>query len=121
MVYLISANTGQILGTATASSSADAMSKIVDWTGKVLAEAGSGESTVANAVIDLPALRAARQRIGMGNLLSRQPFAAYEQTYEQTDWAVPNAMAGGGMLNQKQAIARQRAVIDRLIADGVLR
>jgi predicted amidohydrolase len=121
MAYVISANTGQILGTSTASSSADAMSKIVDWTGKVLSEAGSGESTVANAVIDLPALRAARKRTGMGNLLSRQPFDAYEGAYAQTDWATPNAMASGSMLNQQQAIARQRAVIERLIVDGIIR
>jgi hypothetical protein len=57
----------------------------------------------------------------MGNLLSRQPFAAYEGAYAQTDWAKPNAMAGGSMLNQQQAIARQRAVIEQLIADGVIR
>ncbi len=121
MAYLISANTGGIAGTPIPAASADAMSKVVDWEGRVLSEAESGESLNANAVIDLPALRAARQRSGMANLLSRQPFGAYETAYADTDWAQPGAMATGRMLSQPEVIARQRAVIERLQRDGVLR
>ncbi|MEJ2603785.1 MAG: nitrilase-related carbon-nitrogen hydrolase [Gammaproteobacteria bacterium] len=121
MAYVISANTAGIAGTPIPADSADAMSKIVDWDGRVLAAAESGESVNANAIIDLPALRAARQRTGMANLLSRQPFGAYEDTYAGTDWAEPGAMTGGRMLSQAEVIARQRAVIERLRRDGVLR
>ena len=121
MAYLLSANTAGILGTPLPTASADAMSKIVDWQGKVLADAESGESIGANAIIDLPALRAARRRTGMANLLSRQPFAVYQDGYAGTDWAQPNAMAGGSMLSRQQVIERQRTVIESLVRDGVLR
>ncbi len=121
MAYVISANTAGIAGTPLPSASADAMSKVVDWEGRVLGEAESGESLNANAIIDLPALRAARRRTGMANLLSRQPFAAYERDYAERDWAAPNAMADGRMLTREAAINQQRAVIERLRRDGVLR
>lgn len=121
MAYVISANTAGIAGTPLPMASADAMSKVVDWDGKVLAEAQSGESLNANAIVELAALRAARRRTGMANLLSRQPFDAYERAYADNDWARPNAMAGGRMLTQSEVIARQRALIERLQRDGVLR
>jgi len=87
----------------------------------VLGEAESGESVNANAILDLPALRAARRRTGMANLLSRQPFGAYESAYADTDWAPQGAMTGGRMLSQQAVIERQRAIIERLREDGVLR
>ena len=96
MAYVVSANSAGIVGTPIPAASTDAMSKIVDWQGKVLSEAASGESLNANAIIDLPALRAARQRTGMANLLSRQPFAAYEQAYAETDWAAAECYGGQG-------------------------
>ncbi|NBC23375.1 MAG: nitrilase, partial [Gammaproteobacteria bacterium] len=121
MAYVVSANSAGIAGTPLPSASADAMSKVVDWEGKVLGEAESGESLNANAVLDLPALRAARRRTGMANVLSRQPFGAYEEAYEGTDWAQPGAMTGGRMLSRDEVIARQRGVIERLRQYGVLR
>jgi predicted amidohydrolase len=121
MAYLISANTAGVVGTPLPSASADAMSKVVDWQGKVLGEAESGESVAAHAVIDLPALRDFRRRSGMANLLSRQPFAAYEKAYTDKEFAPPNAMAEGGMLSQAEVIQAQRRVIERLMKDGVLR
>jgi len=121
MAYVVSANTAGIAGTPLPSASADAMSKVVDWEGKVLGEAESGESVSANAILDLPALRAARRRTGMANLLSRQPFGAYESAYADSDWAPHGAMTGGRMLSQQAVIERQRAIIERLREDGVLR
>jgi len=121
MAYVVSANTAGIVGTPLPSASADAMSKIVDWQGKVLADAESGESIGANAIIDLPALRAARRRTGMANLLSRQPFAAYADGYAGNDWVKPNAMSDGRMLSRQQVIERQRKLITRLAEEGVLR
>ena len=119
MAYVISANSAEIIGTPVPAASTDAMSKIVDWNGRVLAEAESGESLNANAVIDLPELRATRNRTGMANLMSRLPLAAFTPGYERAASAEPNAMAGRGMLSQDEAIARQRAVIERLRARGV--
>ncbi|MEM6627376.1 MAG: nitrilase-related carbon-nitrogen hydrolase, partial [Pseudomonadota bacterium] len=74
MVYMVSANSAGITGTPIPEASTDAMSKIVDYDGKVMAEAQSGESMNANAVIDLPALRARRRRTGMSHMLARQPL-----------------------------------------------
>jgi hypothetical protein len=120
MAYVVSANSAEIIGTPVPAASTDAMSKIVDWNGAVLAEAESGESLNANAVIDLPELRATRNRTGMANLQSRLPLAAFAPAYAQTERATPNAMAGRGMLSQDEALARQRAVIARMRSEGVL-
>ena len=119
MAYVVSANSAQIIGTPVPAASTDAMSKIVDWNGAVLAEAESGESLNANAVIDLPELRATRNRTGMANLMSRLPLAAFTPGYENGVGAQPGAMEGRGMLRQEEAIARQRAVIERLRERGV--
>jgi len=120
MAYVVSANSAEIIGTPVPAASTDAMSKIVDWNGAVLAEAESGESLNANAVIDLPELRATRNRTGMANLSSRLPLAAFAPAYAGTTRAEPNAMAGRAMLSQDEAIARQRAVIERMRSEGVL-
>ncbi len=121
MAYVVSANSAEIIGTPVPAASTDAMSKIVDWNGSVLAEAESGESLNANATIDLPELRAVRQRSGMANMTSRLPLAAFAQTYAGTTRATPNSMAGRAMLSQDEALARQRAVIDRMREGGVLK
>ncbi len=100
MAYVVSANSAEIIGTPVPAASTDAMSKIVDWNGAVLAEAESGESLNANAVIDLPELRATRNRTGMANLQSRLPLAAFAPAYSGTTRAEPNAIADRGMLSQ---------------------
>ncbi len=119
MAYVVSANSAEIIGTPVPAASTDAMSKIVDWNGRVLAEAESGESLNANAVIDLPELRATRSRTGMANLLTRLPLDAFEPAYADHRSAEPNAMAGRGMLSQPEALARQREVISRMRDQGV--
>ena len=119
MAYVVSANSAEIIGTPVPAASTDAMSKIVDWNGKVLAEAESGESLNANAVIDLPALRATRARTGMANVLTRLPTQAFEPGYQAGGSAEPNAMADRGMLSQQEALARQRSVIESMRERGV--
>lgn len=119
MAYVVSANSAEIIGTPVPAASTDAMSKIVDWSGAVLAEAESGESLNANAVIDLPELRAVRGRTGMANLLTRLPLDAFEPGYASAQSAQPNAMDGRAMLSQDEALARQRATIDALRERGV--
>ncbi|MEM8920380.1 MAG: nitrilase, partial [Pseudomonadota bacterium] len=99
----------------------DAMSKIVDYDGKVMAEAQSGESMNANAVIDLPALRARRRRTGMSHMLARQPLDLYRAAYADPIGAAPNSLRAGGMEERAAIIARQRALIDQMINAGVIR
>lgn len=114
MAYVISANSAEIVGTPIPSASTDAMSQIVDWNGRILAEAQSGESLNANTILDLDGLRGARARTGMTNLMSRQPWAAYAPAYEAAQGAEPNALAEGAIDDRAAALARQRQVIERL-------
>ncbi|MEM8987820.1 MAG: nitrilase-related carbon-nitrogen hydrolase [Pseudomonadota bacterium] len=124
MAYVVSANTAEITGTPLPAASTDAMSKVVHYDGTVLASAESGESMTANALIDLPALRAYRQRTGMSNFLARQPFQAYAESYADTVHAVPNGALRNGEVappSRGDIVARQRQVIEKLMADGVVR
>lgn len=120
MAYVISANSAEIIGTPVPSASTDAMSIVLDPYGRTLAEAGSGETLNANAVVDLDALRAMRRNTGMTHVLSRLPNAAFASRYARANHAPPNRTPDGRMIERTDAIANQRAVIDRLIAQGAL-
>lgn len=92
MGYVVSANSAGIVGADLPMNSIDGGSKIVDYRGLVLAEAGYGESLVATADIDLAALRQFRQRPGMANLLSQQRFELYADSYAQHSFYPPNTL-----------------------------
>lgn len=81
MAYVVSANSAGMAGIAIPFASTDGASKVVNYDGLVLSEAGYGESMVANATIDLAALRAHRQRPAMSNFLARQRFELYAPSY----------------------------------------
>jgi predicted amidohydrolase len=81
MAYIVSANTAGISETSLPLSSADGNSMLVDWKGTVMAESNSGETFTAFADIDLSALRAARRKPGMTNMLARQRTALFASTY----------------------------------------
>jgi len=122
MAYVVSANSAGIAGIAIPQASTDGMSKIVDDQGRVLCEAGYGESMVAFADIDIAGLRARRARAGMGHTLSRLPRAALALALEPAPLE-PNAMLEDGVLKVPDRAAfaqRQRAVIERMQRDGVL-
>lgn len=120
MAYVVSANSAGIYGTPVPAESTDAMSVVLDWHGRTLAEAGPGESINANAVLDLGGLREARRRTGMTNVLSRLPLAAFESAYRDATLAPPNGSADGRMVERSETIERQRRIIDRLLRDGVI-
>jgi hypothetical protein len=75
----------------------------------------------ANAVLDIGALRETRRRTGMTNTLSRLPLAAFAPAYAETGLAPANRTPDGQMVQRAGAIAQQQAVIDRLVASGVLK
>ncbi|MEM7501697.1 MAG: nitrilase-related carbon-nitrogen hydrolase [Pseudomonadota bacterium] len=81
IVYVVSCNTGGIADSPIPMNSVDSMSKIVDFHGHVLASATIGESMVANAELDLAALRRYRRRPGMPNVLARQRLELFADTY----------------------------------------
>ena len=67
-------------------------SKVADYKGFVLSEAGYGESMVANEDIDLPALRYFRNCPAMGNLLAHQRFELYVEGYQKHSFYPPNTL-----------------------------
>jgi len=119
LAYLVSANSAGIEGIAIPFASVDGGSKIVDYTGRVLVEAGQGESMAAYAEIDLAALRRYRRRPGMNNLLSRQRFELYASSYASTSFYPPNTLLSGNP-ERRHFLRMQQETIDRLAQMGVI-
>ncbi|WP_448584962.1 nitrilase-related carbon-nitrogen hydrolase [Thermaurantiacus sp.] len=83
LAYVVSANTAGIAEGGLAGLSADGNSAIIDYRGRVLAEALSGSNVNACAEVDIEALRRHRRRTGMSNLLSRLRTEPFRETYAQ--------------------------------------
>jgi hypothetical protein len=99
--------------------SADGGSKIIDYRGLVLAETATGESMAAFAEIDLAALRRYRRRPGLNNLLSRQRFELYAESYSQSHFYPANTMLDKEV-DRKHFLQTQQATIDRLANLGLI-
>lgn len=119
MMYVVSANTAGIANSAIPIASVDGGSKIVDYRGLVLAETGAGESMAAFAEIDLAALRRYRRQPGLMNLLSRQRFDAYAESYSHSQFYPRNTMLKGSVERQ-HFIQTQLATIEHLAQQGVI-
>lgn len=123
MAYVISANTAGITGTGGCEQSADGNSMIVDYKGAVLAESNAGETFTAFADIDIAALRAARRKPGMTNMLSRQRTALFASTYADETHQAANALMDGDIVKtpERDHFARVQAeTIERLAKDGLI-
>ena len=124
MAYVVSANSGSIAGHALPASATDGRSSIVDYQGRTLVEAGWGATMSAHTMIDLPALRAYRRRPGMGNLLSRQRFELFAQTYSAGGSHKANSMLdkNGNIKtpNRQHFIDAQAKAIKGLADKGIL-
>jgi predicted amidohydrolase len=117
--YVISANSAGIRNTPIPAASADGGSKVVDYTGHVLAAAGAGESMSAHATIDLRALRRQRRRPGMLNMLARQRFELYAPSYASFSFYPPDTMLHGAV-ERKHFLDRQCETIRRLEEMGIV-
>jgi len=123
MAWVVSANSAGIVGSDFPTQSTDGMSKVVDYKGEVRAEAGFGESMVAHAEIDVMAVRRARAKPGMANVLARQRLELFADFYAGSVYPANTMLAADGsvtvparahfMAMQKQAITvlRQRGVL----------
>lgn len=122
MAYVVSANTAGIANVDIPLASADGMSKLVDDQGRVLAEAGPGESMAANAELDLAGLRRRRLQPGMSHILSRLPQAAIHAGLADTVLKPDGFMAGTDFRIPVRAdfAARQKQAIDALLSAGVV-
>jgi predicted amidohydrolase len=123
MVYIISANSAGIVDIAFPAASTDGGSKVIDFHGIILAEANLGESMCGNAEIDITALRSARRRPGMSNILARQRLEIFASTYDKFNiYPANNLLADGEIIvpDRKHFVATQLRVIEKLIKTGVL-
>ncbi len=122
--YIVSANSAGIVGTNVPASSTDAMSTIVDFHGSPMCEAGYGETMVANAELDVAALRRWRRRPGMGNMLSRQRTELFADVYGGRSVHPANTMldeSGQPVVPTRgHFVTTQRAVIRQLIDEGLM-
>ena len=119
LAYVVSANTAGMTGVPFLDQTADGLSKVIDYTGRVLAEAGQGETVAAAADINISALRRARNATDMNNFLPRMRMELYASTYSRTEFYPPNTLMAKSPTPEhfKQV---QQGVIDRLRAKGVI-
>jgi predicted amidohydrolase len=115
--YVVSANTGGLSGIPIPGDSTNGGSELIDPEGRVLARAAAGESLVASAELDLAALRRARRRPGMGNLLSRVKTGLWAEEYARHDGERPGGLADGAR-DRAWFRARQAEIIERLHGTG---
>ncbi len=122
LVYVISANTAGVHGEGIPAQSVDGMSKVVDYKGRVLASADTGETMVANAEIDLPALRAARAKPGMPNYFARQRLELFASAYSGSFYPANSLLEDGEPFvpAREHFIGTQRSTIQKLIDDGLI-
>ena len=123
LAYVVSANASGVDNTALPSRSTTGMAKIVDYEGKILAAASpGGDSMVANATLDIGALRARRRQSGLSNTLVRQPFQAYTESYRRGAFHGSNQLTGlpGEKLSADMLREAQRHDIERLARLGLI-
>jgi predicted amidohydrolase len=107
LAYVISANSAGIAGIDIPMASTDSGSMVIDYEGRILAEAGYGESMVALTQIDPTIIRHVRGRVGMDNYLARLRLEPFASTYQMSVYP-PNVLA-----NDKPSRAGFRAAIER--------
>lgn len=119
MAYVVSANVAGHMGVPFLEQSADGLSKVIDYQGRVLAEAGQGESIAAGSDINVSALRRFRNRLGMNNFFSRHRMELYRQAYTSDDFHPPNTLATRAP-DRDFILEQQRNVMQRLLAAGIV-
>ncbi len=124
LVYVVSANTAGVYGEGIPANSVDGMSKIVDFKGRVLVSAATGETMSANAEIDLPALRHNRKKPGMSNYFARQRLELFANTYGDMSFYPANSLLDENgeprQVDRTHFIDMQRATIVSLSKKGIV-
>ncbi|WP_052424094.1 nitrilase-related carbon-nitrogen hydrolase [Nonomuraea candida] len=110
LACVVSANSGGLRGIAIPGDSTNGGSEVIDHEGRALAQAGPGETLVAAAELDLSALRRARRRPGLANLLSRVKTGLWAEEYGRHDVERP----ANGVPDRAALLARQAEAISRL-------
>lgn len=119
MAYVVSANSGGLAGISIPENSTDGGSKIVDYKGLIIAETGQGESINAFGEIDLAALRRNRRRAGMANILSRQRFELFAESYAKNSFYPANTLSDK-KAERSHFVETQKSVIEKLAEKGII-
>lgn len=119
MAYVVSANVAGHKGVPFLEQSADGLSKVIDYQGRVLAEAGQGESLAAGSDVNVSALRRFRNRPGMNNFFSRHRMEIYRDAYASEEFHPPNTLVNKKP-DRELILDNQRRVMERLLAAGII-
>jgi predicted amidohydrolase len=122
MAYVVSANTAGIEGGGLAGMSADGNSAVVDYRGRVLAEALAGENANAFAEIDVEGLRRHRRKPGMGNYLARQRLELFREIFSGSVQPADGLLNGDAVItpDREHFARRQAEVIAKRADDGLI-
>lgn len=123
LTYVVSANNARLQGIDVPIDSSNGYSDIIDYHGNELVVAGSGETSVANAFLDMAGLRAYRRRPAMANMLSRQALEMFTDVFANSDLRRRNGLLQGGKLvipDRAYFQQRQADTIARMIERGIL-
>lgn len=112
--YIVSANSGGVSGINFPSQSTDGHSQVVSYDGKVLCEAGFGESMYANAEIHIDNQREFRSRPAMVNCLARQRLELFASTY-----GCASVYPANTMLRDGEIVVPERAHFGQQIQAGI--
>ena len=91
--YLVSANAAGFLGEQGPPYNVQGHSMIVAPTGQKLAQAGVGDIDMTYAMVDIASVQHMRATPGMANLLSRQRFELYADSYARLGTWAPDQLA----------------------------
>ncbi|MFL2769656.1 MAG: nitrilase-related carbon-nitrogen hydrolase [Rhodospirillaceae bacterium] len=117
MMFLVSCNTAGILNAPYAENECQGRSKIFDYDGRVLAEAGVGECSRAATFIDVEGLRRLRSKTGGFNRLVRNRIEMYLPVYNNTHFYPPNQFADEVMDSKERIQENYQLALDNM-ADG---
>lgn len=123
LVYVVSANSAGVHGEGIPAHSVDGMSKIVDYKGRVLVSAATGETMAAHAEVDLAALRAHRRKPGMPNYFARQRLELFADVYGSSVYPAGTLLDDAGKPippERSHFIETQQATIRKLVDEGLI-
>jgi predicted amidohydrolase len=116
LAYVVSANNAVLSGIDVPNDASNGGSDVIDYLGNQLIQAAGGESSVANAILDMAGLRAYRQRGGMGNMLARQALDLFADSYAAADLRRKN-----GLLDGDKIVIPERSYFQQRQADTLAR
>lgn len=119
LAYVVSANVAGHRDISFLTETCDGLSKVIDYEGRVLVEAGPGETVVAAADINITALRRRRNQPHINNFLPRLRMELFASNYQSANFYPPNTLMGTEPTPQHFS-AVQASVIDRLRGLGVI-